>query len=217
MSGDGSLCLRDGILSPDEFVELLIRLRHPGRKRRAIRLNLFLDCCHSGAFLLRVLSRVAGTLEDDIYIYTMWASCMPDENAWETDEIGHGLFTFCFSHRGELENVYTAEAIRPDNSFGPSLRIATGGYGCSIVSLGRQNPVTYMGDGTGSLEVCGKTVVLQQGPLDERALVQQLSELRLEFLQHSEMLRRELDWGRSSEEELRANLPAIIIESRNRR
>ena len=212
MAGDGSLCLKDGSISPDEFVDILLALSHPGRNNRQLRLNLFLDCCHSGAFLLRVLSRVSGKLEDNLYLYTMLASCMPDENAWETDDLGHGLFTFCFSHRSTIDNMYIAEAILPDNTFGPSLQIAAGGYGCSIVSLGRQNPVEYMGDGTGSIEVCGRRVYVPEGVVDENVLEQQIVNVRSDFLVKSEILRRRFDWGDASEDELRSMLQRYVSD-----
>jgi hypothetical protein len=77
---------------------------------------------------------------------------MEDEFAWEESGLGHGVFTYCFSVREPSLGSLAANAVQPNNTYGPSLAIAGGDLGCSFLTVGRQNPVRYC-NGTGHLEV----------------------------------------------------------------
>ncbi len=93
---------------------------------------------------------------DHFDVYDSAAACLHDEFSFEVPELGHGVFTYCFSVRKPNLNSVVAEAILPNNTFGPSLSIAEGHVGCSLMAAGAQNPIYYRSSSV--LEVCGKKV-----------------------------------------------------------
>jgi hypothetical protein len=111
-------------------------------KTGRLRVSLRLDSCYSGGFLLRWLSRTYGR-SDELVPYFSQASSMPDEVAFEESSLGHGVFTYCTSHRSGRRFSWGTEAIQPDNSYGPSLRLAANEFGCSRLTGGMQNPVRF--------------------------------------------------------------------------
>ena len=133
---------------------------------------------------------------------------MEDEFAWEESGLGHGLFTYCFSVRSPSLGSFVAEAVQPDNRFGPSLAIAQGEGGCSLLTAGAQNPVIYW-NGTGELEVCGRSIALFVA-----GKCMSLMEMRnrLRAIRDDEVARRKsvsggfVFNGRLSDEEMRAGL-----------
>jgi hypothetical protein len=157
--GDGALVLEDGVVSPDELVERLREIwsRLPEEVGR-LRVSLRLDSCYSGGFLLRWLS---GTYaySDELAPYFSQASCMPDEISWEESSLGHGVFTYCTSHRSEHPFSLGTEAVQPDNSYGPSLRVAANEFGCSRLTGGQQNPVRFFE--YGALELLDQRVSIE--------------------------------------------------------
>lgn len=159
---DGALVLADSVITPGGFMEKLMNIARnismPGR----LRVSAVLDSCHSGAFVTELLYGCLTKYNKLLVPFHVYASCMEDEFAWEESSLGHGLFTYCFSVREPSPSSIAAEAIQPDNSFGPSLAVAGGELGCSILTAGKQNPVIYW-NGTGHLEVCNQSINLFEG------------------------------------------------------
>lgn len=148
----GALVLNTDLFHVDEFVESICSVATSMNSPNRLRISVVLDSCHSGAWVTRLLQRCFDDKNDLLVPFNLFASCMHDEYAIEDPSIGHGLFTYCFSVQAVVLGSFGARAILPDNSFGPALAIAAGGRGCSFLSAGSQNPVTYW-NGTGSLEV----------------------------------------------------------------
>jgi hypothetical protein len=140
---DGAVVLADGDLGPEELVETLaVTARATGGR---LKVDLALDSCHGGAFLLGFMEASQGL---PIEGRDMVAGSMHDEMAWEDGSLGHGLFTYCWSHEGygpaPLLTGIGMQAVQPDNSLGPSTRLTEGPLGCSLLTGGRQNPVTFL-------------------------------------------------------------------------
>jgi hypothetical protein len=102
---------------------------------------------------------------------------MHDEFATEDSSLGHGIFTYCLSVRQSALGSSGAIGVLPDNSRGPSLALAAGVRGCSFLTAGSQNPVTYW-NGAGHLEVSqsGFSIVLDDDQVltDDQMLEQLL-------------------------------------------
>ena len=154
---DGALVLQGQFLTPSLFLRKVDRWARSVSSPGKLRLSLILDACHSGAFLTSVLTQSLSRYTTSLVPYDLFASCMHDEYAWEESSLGHGIFTYCMSARQDTPASLSAKAIQPDNSLGPSLALATGEFGCSLLTTGAQNPVVYW-NGAGEVEVCGKTV-----------------------------------------------------------
>jgi hypothetical protein len=154
--GDGGLVLADGVLGPSEFARTLATFPMDTINKGRLRVSAVLDSCHSGAFVTALLDECITTHGDRLFPFHLAAACMEDEFAWEIPDLGHGLFTYCFSVRTDGLHSFGAEAIQADNSFGPSLAIAGHGLGCSLLSVGQQNPLLYW-NATGEIEVAGRT------------------------------------------------------------
>lgn len=172
--GDGAFVLSDGIVTPDDLIEVLTwiagRVSPPGR----LRLSGAFDSCHSGAFLTTLLDAALDKHRDLLVPFHLDAACMEDEYADEDSGLGHGLFTYCLSVRPPTLGSLSAVAIQPDNTFGPSLAIIGSVLGCSLLSAGSQNPVSYW-NGTPVIEVCSQVVELFD---DNRETYIGLSEMR---------------------------------------
>lgn len=160
--GDGALVLEDGEVTPGDLLDALAGIASEVSPPGRLRVSAVLDSCHSGAFATALLDSCFGEYHDLLVPWMVFASCMDDEFAREESGLGHGLFTYCFSVQEPSPTSYAAEAVRPDNTFGPSLAIAGGELGCSLLTAGTQNPVAYF-NGTGHVEVCGRDVDLFEG------------------------------------------------------
>ncbi len=149
---DGALVLHDETLSVDDFLAhldpLAVEVSPPGQ----LQLSAVLDSCHSGRWITGILDSCFHERSQHFVPFNLFAACMHDEFALEDSSLGHGLFTYCFSVRPDTMGSYGAQAVLPDNGFGPSLSIAAGGLGCSLLSAGAQNPLAYW-NGAGHLEV----------------------------------------------------------------
>ena len=136
--GDGALVLNDGVVTPKELLDALAGIAGgvsaPGR----LRVSVALASCHTAAFTTGLLD-----------------SCLRARG----DRLGHGMFTYVFSLQPASPLSFGAKAVQPDNTFGPSLAIAHGELGCSHLTAGVQNPVTYYNGGP-VIEVCGRYVNL---------------------------------------------------------
>lgn len=210
--GDGALVLADGVVTPNEFVGSLAdtasSVSRPGR----LRVSAVLDSCHSGAFTTEVLEACFSRLSNLLVPFHVFASCMEDEFAWEESGLGHGIFSYCFSVREQSPGSLAAEAIQPDNTFGPSLGIARGELGCSLLTAGAQNPVVYW-NGTGHLEVCRRDIDLFA---DGKCMSLQEMRARLrrerdEVVEVIRPMRPDTSFGSGiSDEEMRADIQQTI-------
>lgn len=206
--GDGALVLADGVVTPEEYLSSVASIAgevsHPGR----LRISAVLDSCHSGAFITKVLGACFNGLSKLLIPFNLFASCMEDEFAWEESGLGHGLFTYCFSVQDAGLGSLAAQAIRPDNTFGPSLAIAKGELGCSLLTAGAQNPVLYW-NGTGHLEVGGQDIDLfvDGRPVDLDKVCTRLRRKRDEIVKVMSPMRPGVSWeGRLSDEEMRGSI-----------
>jgi len=143
--GDGALVVEEGHVTPDDLYRFFLQIAERWSPDRRLRLVVLLDSCHSGAFLADFLELALP--ESRLRIEYFAAACMPDEVAWEESGLGHGIFTYCWSHRPAPDQppagAVVALAVQHDNLFGPSLEIAGGAFGCSLLTYGRQNPVFF--------------------------------------------------------------------------
>jgi len=157
---DGALVLRGERLSIDDFLNhiepLAAKFAPPGR----LRLSVVLDSCHSGYWITRILDSCLHERSKNLIPFNLFASCMYDEVALEDSSLGHGLYTYCFSVQSDSIGSYGAKAVLPNNCFGPSLSVAAGEYGCSLLSAGGQNPVSYW-NGAGQLEVSESSFLIE--------------------------------------------------------
>ena len=161
----GALELKDGILSPNDLVHHLESLAR-SRATHGLRLGLLLDSCFSGEFLIQTLD--AMTQQDILLPYYSFASAMPDEEAFEDPELGHGLGTYCFSVKRSdpFHQDFLATAVQPDNSYGPSLAIADRFLGTTLLSFGQQNAI--QADPFGELSVTAGTVIYRDTSTEEQ-------------------------------------------------
>ena len=94
----GVLILKDGTLSSTEFLCLQTDDVGPnGGGERTI--GVWLDSCYSGAFLIRLAIEAF----EDFHGFRLdegLASCLPDEQCFESDILEHGVFTYTRLHPG---------------------------------------------------------------------------------------------------------------------
>lgn len=148
----GEMVLKnDTLYSPEAFIESLLDIAKKNKNEERLRVTVIMDSCHSGEFGLRALDLMFNHYDDYLIPYMLFLSCCPDEVSYEEADLGHGIFTYCFSAHGDLGSIAT-KAIQPDNTFGPSLSIAKGEKGVSLLTAGAQNPVVYF-NGSGYIEV----------------------------------------------------------------
>jgi hypothetical protein len=160
--GDGALVLENGVLTPKDLIDALVAIASEVSPPGRLRVSVVLDSCHSGAFATELLDSCFREHGDLLVPWMVFASCMEDEFALEESTLGHGLFTYCFSANPLSPASYAARAVQSDNTFGPSLAIASGELGCSHLTAGAQNPIAYF-NGAGHLEVCKRDVDLFEG------------------------------------------------------
>ncbi len=157
--GDGAMVLEDGVVTPKDLVDALVAIASEVSPPGRLRVSAVLDSCHSGAFATELLDSCFREHSDLLVPWMVFASCMEDEFALEESTLGHGVFTYCFSANPLSPASFAAQSVQPDNTLGPSLAIASGKLGCSIITGGTQNPIGYF-NGTGYLEVCRRDVNL---------------------------------------------------------
>lgn len=95
--GSGDLVLRDGELTPRTLLGLQASDIDPDQSERTV--GLWLDSCYSGAFLVRFAIQA---FEDfrGFRLDEGLASCLPDEECFEMEHLGHGVFTYTRLHPG---------------------------------------------------------------------------------------------------------------------
>jgi len=92
----GELELSDSYLSANELLEVLLLFCDDTINR--LRLDLILDSCYSGSFLIDLLSNcLLKTPEDFIFLCEIGASSLPWEESKESDRYKHGYFTYSFA------------------------------------------------------------------------------------------------------------------------
>jgi len=175
----GEMVLKnDDFYSPETFIEQVLKVAKKDKNGERVRVSIIMDSCHSGEFGLRALDLMFNKYDEYLIPYMLFLSCCPDEVSWEDGDLGHGIFTYCFSVRGEIGSIAT-KAIQPDNTFGPSLSIAKGGKG--ILTSGAQNPVVYY-NGAGFIDVgSGNFSIFKENHVDSDFL--SLFEMRTKTLQ----------------------------------
>lgn len=139
--GDGTLHLRDStFFSADDFLAEVSAAHQATGSDCPTRIVLLLDSCYSGAFLVRVLYRVANEPELGLDLEYILASCHPDEVSWESAAVGHGLSTFCFSLRtASIGSDIATAGLSGIKTWSPF----TGPEGCSVATAAAQNPIVY--------------------------------------------------------------------------
>jgi hypothetical protein len=191
--GEGSLFLADHVLAPTKLTERLAQIGKNISHPRRLRVSLVLDSCHSAAFMLRVLTACLHEHDEYLVPFNLFAACMSDEFAWEESSLGHGVFTYCMSIRQPIPSTIASEAVQPDNSFGPSLAIASGELGCTLLTAGAQNPVGYW-NGAGDVEVAqrGVDIFLDEHCLSKEAIETKLKQLRDESVAVLKTMRHDM-------------------------
>lgn len=177
---DGALVLVDGDIEWHDFLKELLTLV-PENNEHRLRVNILLDSCYSGTFLTELQFAMRDKYSKKFFPYYSAAACLHDEVAREYSSLGHGLFTYCFSVRGLTPESMVAEAIQPDNTFGPSLSLVQGPYGCSFLTQGKQNPIIIDVD---EWTVCGEKVHLyddQDNLVPKHELYLKMREIRANF------------------------------------
>ncbi len=136
--GSGNLVLKDIDVNIETLISIILSLKKTDTK---IKVSLLLDSCYSGIFLIEFFRYVMLKQKNNIHMDYLAAAALHDEVAKESAQFGHGFFTYCFSCRPDNIGTHTATAVQADNSIGPSLSIASGALGCSILTQGTQNPI----------------------------------------------------------------------------
>lgn len=212
--GDGAILLADGLFLPGDFIDRCCSIAEAVSSPGRLRISAVLDSCHSGYWVAKILDSAFNRHNELIVPFNIFASCMHDEYAYEDSSLAHGLFTYCFSTTATASGSFAATGIQPDNTFGPTLSIAAGERGCSIVSGGAQNPVAYW-NGAGMLEVAQRTVELEnesRNAFKEEIMLSNLIRLRDRIREQLEEI-QSLKLGTSSTDE---EMKTSIREARER-
>jgi hypothetical protein len=87
---NGDLALADGPLSPNELMEWCASGR-AGQNGKTRHLRIVIDSCYAGATLARLLLHEAHW--KGVVIRDGYAACLPSEEAYELDRLGHSVLT----------------------------------------------------------------------------------------------------------------------------
>ena len=93
---DGSMQLDGGQLPADQLYNI-IKNSYLGS---VLQVDFVMDSCHSGKFIANALRTQQEDKSQKLYLYDLWASCLPDEKAFELKILKHGVFTYCFHNKG---------------------------------------------------------------------------------------------------------------------
>jgi hypothetical protein len=88
---NGDLALADGPLSPTELMEWCAS-GCAGQNRKTRHLRIVIDSCYAGATLARLLLHEAHW--ERVVIRDGYAACLPSEEAYELDRLGHSVLTY---------------------------------------------------------------------------------------------------------------------------
>ena len=146
--GTGNLRLNDGILPPTRLLELQADdVRRGDGAERTI--GVWLDSCYSGAFLLR-LAIAAIEQSESFRLIEGLASCLPDEESYEWDDLGHGVFTYTQLFRGNehVDAKHFNRAILTNNTHdiavGVQGLISLMGSATAFLTKGKQVPISLL-------------------------------------------------------------------------
>ena len=211
--GFGEIVLTDGTFAPSEFMDHCCSISRSVSSPGRLRISAVLDSCHSGEWVTQILARAFNEELELIVPFNLFASCMPDEYCYEDSSLGHGLFTYCLSIKPTVLGSFAANAVQPDNTDGPSLSIAQGEKGCSLLSGGAQNPMTYW-NGAGLIEVSGIDVDFRvDEDFTESDLKEEIVKVRELIAVEMSSLNPSLRIGKiKSDKEMRDSVRATLAE-----
>ena len=106
IAGESGIVISDGEFSCAQIGQLLLDAIPPVDEISSpFRLDMYLDCCHSGAIARDVLAAVMDEQELNPTAYAsksklglgkVFCACLDDESSLEVSEVKHGLFSFGF-------------------------------------------------------------------------------------------------------------------------
>jgi len=102
--GSAAIVLADKALRANDLASmLLLSIPRNEMSPASCRLDLFLDCCHSGAVaesltasLLERQSNVDPQSHSRLTLGQLYCACLADEEAFELNQLSHSVFTFAF-------------------------------------------------------------------------------------------------------------------------
>jgi len=106
---DGSMQLTGGHLSSEQIYNIIKNV-YSGN---CLQIDFIMDSCHSGSFIAHAIRTQQEDISGKIYLYDLWASCLPHEKAFELKLLKHGVFTYCFLNKGNahVDQAELAKAI----------------------------------------------------------------------------------------------------------
>lgn len=94
------IVIGDGDFSSHDLARLIaVALAESQAEDGVPRVDLFLDCCHSGAVALDVTESLVEIQREEGWRYRLgriFCSCLDDESSFEFYELPHGIFTFAY-------------------------------------------------------------------------------------------------------------------------
>ncbi len=149
---DGTLVLENETsFSPKDLIDLALEARGSAGCDEQTKLVVYLDSCHSGAFILELVERVELDYGTSLGVFQALASCLPDELSYEIPALGHGLATYCHSLR--TQHLFDLMALGGRFSI-PTWAVLRGAGGCSLATMGKQNP--FVIDRWHGVSVCNR-------------------------------------------------------------
>ena len=142
---NGDLVLKDGTLPPARFLDL--QSHHAGCDGYPRTVGVFLDSCHSGAFLVRLATEALRRIEP-FRLDEGLVACLPDEECFEDPVLGHGVFTYTHLNKGnahvdrERFNRAILEDDRNEIAKGLQGLVATMSNAPAFLTEGRQFSMT---------------------------------------------------------------------------
>jgi Caspase domain len=151
---DGVLVLEnDTSFAPRDLVAFALEAHGAANTDQQTKLVVYLDACHSGAFILDLLDIVLSECPTELGVFRATASCFPDELSYEVPELGHGLATYCASIRlDRIDSLMATAGLKRIPLWG----VMQGAGGCSLVTMGKQNPIVI--GNYGVIEACNREI-----------------------------------------------------------
>jgi hypothetical protein len=143
-SETSGIVIADGELTASTLAELLADIVAGSEVEDEVpRIDLFLDCCHSGGIARDVTRRLLKSQREEAFAHRIgriYCSCLDDESSFELARIQHGIFTFAFL------NEYSR--LRPEGAQRINVALRDVGW----VTRGGQHPflIDFVSSGKGS-------------------------------------------------------------------
>jgi hypothetical protein len=149
---DGVLVLEnDTFFAARDLVTFALDAHSAAKTDQQTNLVVYLDSCHSGAFILDLLEIIMSECRDELSVFRATASCYADELSYEVPELGHGLATYCASIRPDrIDSLMARAGLKQIPLWG----VIKGPGGCSLVTMGKQNPIVV--GSYGHVEACNR-------------------------------------------------------------